>query len=46
VTQRHVDPLRLEWRGDVAYLIAYCHLRQAQRVFRVERIESLTRVGG
>ncbi len=46
VTHRRVDPLRLEWRGEVAYLIAYCHLRQAQRVFRVERIEALTLVGG
>jgi predicted DNA-binding transcriptional regulator YafY len=46
VTQRHVDPLRLEWRGDVAYVIAYCHLRQAQRVFRVERIEALTPLKG
>jgi hypothetical protein len=43
VTERRVDPLRLEWRGEVAYLIAYCHLRQAQRVFRVDRIETLRR---
>jgi hypothetical protein len=45
VTQRQVDPLRLEWRGEVAYLIAHCHLRQAQRVFRVDRIEALKRTG-
>ena len=38
-TTRRVDPLRLEWRGDVVYLIAYCHLRGGERVFRVERIE-------
>ncbi|MDY6876461.1 MAG: WYL domain-containing protein [Chloroflexota bacterium] len=37
-TTRRVEPLRLEWRGDVVYLIAYCHLRQDQRVFRVDRI--------
>jgi hypothetical protein len=37
-TTRRVDPLRLEWRGDVAYLIAYCHLRRDERVFRVDRI--------
>ena len=43
VTERRVDPLRLEWRGEVAYLIAYCHLRQAQRVFRVDRIKVLKR---
>jgi predicted DNA-binding transcriptional regulator YafY len=38
-TTRRVDPLRLEWHGDVAYLIAYCHLRGDERVFRVDRIE-------
>jgi hypothetical protein len=40
-TTRRVDPLRLEWRGDVVYLIAYCHLRSDQRVFRVDRIERI-----
>lgn len=45
VSERRVDPLRLEWRGEVAYLIAYCHLRQAQRVFRVDRIEALRLTG-
>lgn len=40
-TTRCVDPLRLEWRGDVVYLIAYCHLREDQRVFRVDRIERM-----
>jgi hypothetical protein len=38
-TTRRVDPLRLEWHGDVVYLIAYCHLRGDERVFRVDRIE-------
>lgn len=40
-TTRRVEPLRLEWRGDVIYLIAYCHLRGDQRVFRVDRIGKL-----
>jgi hypothetical protein len=35
---RTVDPLRLEWHGDVPYLIAYCRLRQDERTFRVDRI--------
>jgi hypothetical protein len=39
--RRRVDPLRLEWRGKVPYLIAFCHLRKAQRVFRIDRIEAL-----
>jgi hypothetical protein len=38
-TTRQIDPLRLEWRGDVVYLIAYCYLREDQRVFRVDRIQ-------
>ncbi|HHS97657.1 MAG TPA: WYL domain-containing protein, partial [Chloroflexi bacterium] len=41
VTRRRVDPLRLEWRGEVVYLIAYCHLRGDRRVFRVDRIQRL-----
>jgi len=40
-TVRRVEPLRLEWRGDVAYLVAYCHLRGDQRTFRVDRIERI-----
>ncbi len=47
-TDRVVEPLRLEWRGaayapgDVPYLIAYCRLRQAERVFRVDRIVEIS----
>jgi hypothetical protein len=40
-TRRVVDPLRLEERGGAAYLIAYCHLRRAERVFRIDRIERI-----
>ena len=43
VTRRRVEPLRLEWRGEVVYLIAYCHLRKDQRVFRVDRIADVKR---
>jgi hypothetical protein len=38
---RRVDPLRLEWRGGVPYLVAFCHLRQENRVFRVDRVERI-----
>ncbi|MEA3340450.1 MAG: WYL domain-containing protein, partial [Chloroflexota bacterium] len=41
-TTRRVEPLRLEWRGKVIYLIAHCHLRGDQRVFRVDRIERMS----
>jgi hypothetical protein len=38
---RRVEPLRLEWRGGVPYLVAFCHLRQESRTFRVDRIERI-----
>lgn len=38
-TERVVEPLRFEERGGVVYLIAYCRLRQDERVFRLDRIE-------
>jgi len=40
-TTRVVEPLRLETRGGAVYLIAYCRLRQSERVFRLDRIQSL-----
>ncbi|MCB0107510.1 MAG: WYL domain-containing protein, partial [Caldilineaceae bacterium] len=43
-TVRLVSPHRLEDRADTPYLIAYCHLRQAERVFRVDRIETVALV--
>jgi len=30
-TNRQVEPQRLEWRGQIAYLIAYCHQAKAER---------------
>ncbi|MBN1814845.1 MAG: WYL domain-containing protein [Anaerolineae bacterium] len=41
-TTRVVEPLRIEQRGGAAYLIAYCRLRQEERIFRVDRIERVT----
>ena len=38
LTRRIVEPYRIEWRGDVPYLVAYCHLREDERVFRLDRI--------
>ena len=40
-TIRVVEPLRLEERGGAFYLTAYCRLRQSERVFRLDRIESV-----
>lgn len=36
--ERQVSPLRLEERGGLYYLVAYCYLAEADRVFRVDRI--------
>ena len=41
VTLRDVQPRRIEWRGAVPYLIAWCNLRQDERTFRIDRIMTL-----
>ncbi|MFN8499552.1 MAG: WYL domain-containing protein [Anaerolineae bacterium] len=38
---RRVQPRRIEWRGDTAYLVAYCHRRLAELTFRLDRIVEL-----
>jgi predicted DNA-binding transcriptional regulator YafY len=43
---RRVTPYWLERRDGVPYLIAYCHLRGAERVFRVDRITECRPVTG
>jgi predicted DNA-binding transcriptional regulator YafY len=41
VTERRVDPYALVHRSGWWYLVGYCHLRQALRTFRVDRIQEL-----
>ncbi|MFC1975318.1 WYL domain-containing protein [Chloroflexota bacterium] len=41
---RQVEPYRLEWRSDTPYLVGFCHLAQAERVFRVDRIYAVVKV--
>jgi predicted DNA-binding transcriptional regulator YafY len=41
-TKRKVDPYALVFRAGLWYLVGYCHLRNAPRNFRVDRIERLT----
>jgi len=36
---RHVTPLLIEARGERSYLVAYCHLRRANRTFRLDRVK-------
>jgi len=40
-TRRQVDPYALVHRSGWWYLVGYCHLRNAPRTFRVDRIQSL-----
>jgi hypothetical protein len=42
-TTRVVEPLRIEWRNRVPYLVAFCRLRQDERIFRIDRILKLSR---
>jgi DNA polymerase-3 subunit epsilon len=41
-TERIITPHYLGQHGDDVYLIAYCHLRQDQRTFRLDRIFGAT----
>jgi predicted DNA-binding transcriptional regulator YafY len=41
-TRRELDPYALIHRWGWWYVIGYCHLRQAVRSFRVDRIERLS----
>ena len=43
VTRRHVTPLRLDAE---AYLVAFCHLRADERVFRLSRVGELRPASG
>jgi predicted DNA-binding transcriptional regulator YafY len=40
-TQRTVLPLELQYERGHAYLRAYCHMRQGERHFRLDRIVEL-----
>lgn len=37
-SRRRVRPLRMYYRGGHVYMDAYCHLREEERQFRVDRI--------
>lgn len=41
VTQRRIEPQRLLEREGHSYLEAWCHAAQAQRLFRVDRIDGV-----
>lgn len=43
---RRVSPLWLEEKGELLYLHAYCHLAEAERIFRLDRIHHCMPVQG
>ena len=43
-TCREVDPYALSFRWGLWYLVSYCHLREAMRTFRVDRMENVERL--
>lgn len=42
MTQRKIDPYFIVFRGSAFYVVAYCHLRQDFRTFRLNRIKNIT----
>lgn len=43
---RQVTPLRLEWHRGRVLLVAHCHLRDAERSFRMDRVVELRPANG
>lgn len=41
VSERLVDPYGVVYHGGRWYVVGYCHVREGQRVFRVDRIEAI-----
>ncbi|MNY00832.1 hypothetical protein D3C86_1333410 [compost metagenome] len=39
---RRIDPYGVKHVGDLHWLIAYCHLREDRRVFRIDRFKTAT----
>lgn len=42
VTTRDIEPLKLDWVDQAWMVSGYCRLRQAIRIFRLDRIDQLT----
>lgn len=45
VSKRRIDPLAVVPNRDYLYLRAYCHLRQDERTFRLDRITAIRIIG-
>lgn len=46
VSERTIDPWLIAWRRGRAYVIGHDHERDAQRVFRLDRVEGIVRPVG
>jgi predicted DNA-binding transcriptional regulator YafY len=44
-SERRVDPYHVTWFNSGFYLVAYCHVREAVRIFAVERIRAVELLG-
>lgn len=42
LTIREIDPLKLSFDGEYFYLAGWCHLAQAMRIFRLDRMRKIT----
>ena len=40
-TCRDVDPYAITFRGGLWYVVAFCHLREEMRTFRIDRIQAV-----
>jgi predicted DNA-binding transcriptional regulator YafY len=45
VTQRAFDPYGIAYHKGFSYTIGYCHLREGQRLFRLDRIMHIELTG-
>ncbi|MFM8590413.1 MAG: helix-turn-helix transcriptional regulator, partial [Limnohabitans sp.] len=45
-SERKLDPYGLAWRARQWYVVGWCHLRQALRSFRLDRIAEVTALQG
>jgi len=40
-SQRVIEPMRIETRGTLTYIVAFCRQAQSERLFRLDRIRAL-----
>ena len=43
-TDRIITPIRVQTANDLVYMVAFCHLRQAERSFRLDRVLAIRKI--